>query len=135
MAEKTLATLIKLAQRQLDEARRHVNDLESQIAALEAEHEGLDVKLAVEEVRAGEFEEARFGFGAYVASVRQKQQQILRAKRDLERELTVAKEVVRNGFAEMKRYEELARQRAERAAAAAAQAEQAELDEIGRRRA
>jgi len=128
---KSLATLIRLKQEQLDEKRLVLGRLEQEAAAITTLIETLQAEVACESALAKSGGEQAFGFGGYLARAQARRRDLEARQAQLGEKIAVAADEVADAFREMKRYE-LAQSLADsQAASAAARREQAALDEVG----
>lgn len=130
---KSLSTLIDLKQRDLDEKRRVLVQLEEQQDKLEQNAKQLKEELAHESALAsGNPDIARF-FGEFAKSNKQKQEVLAEKKVTLLKLIEVQRENIREAFTELKQLEIAKENRDDEEAANATRKENAELDEIGLR--
>lgn len=128
---KSLGTLIRLKQEQLDEKRLVLTRLEREAAAIGAQIEALGAEVARESELAGAQAGTVFGFGGYLARARLRRGDLETRLARVNEKIAGAADAVADAFREMKRFE-LAQQLADqRAAAESARREQAVLDEVG----
>ncbi|MCF4165900.1 flagellar FliJ family protein [Zavarzinia compransoris] len=131
MANKRgLPTLIRLHQRQLDEKRRVLAELEQMRAEMDHKILLLDAEIERERKAAGEGPEALRQFTRYLAGARQRRQTMLRTIDELVPRIEAAANAVAIAFQDVKRYEIAVDLKARQRRAAADREEQGELDEI-----
>lgn len=129
-------TLIELSENQLDEKRKHLAGLEEDLALALARRAGLDEELANEQrvatqdLAAGTDMSAGFAYGAYAGRMIQRREDADAAVAAAEQAVEEAREVVREAFAELRRYEMAHEQRLAKVRAQQAAKDQMEMDEI-----
>lgn len=126
---KSLGTLIRLRQHEMDTAKRALNALEMQAEAIEQRRRDLEAEYAAESARAYGDVDASFAIGDYIAAVRQKRLNLGREKQAVEQEIALAEAKVRDAFRELKRFELAQTMEQDRTAKAADRREQNRLDE------
>ena len=126
----TLDTLIRLEQVRLDDQRRMLTQLQDLLERIEQEIADLQVSQAREAavVRGGD-PNVRLTLEPFLAQVKQRLEQLQKAKKDAEDAIAVAHDRLAELFETQKRYEIIRDQRAIEAVAAAKRLEQQELDE------
>jgi len=102
---KSLNTLIKLAQRRLDELRRRLADLEVQRDKLLALIKRLDDELASELEQAYQRPEMSTFFGDFSRRIRKRKEEITREIAALATQMEKVREDIMEGFSELKKYE------------------------------
>lgn len=127
---KSLGTLIRLRQHEMDAAKRVLNAVESRAEAIEQRRKDLEAEFAAESALAHGDAEASFAIGDYIAAVRQKRLALGREKYAIEQEVALAEAKVRDAFRELKRFELAQTMEEDRAQKAADHLEQNRLDEI-----
>ena len=128
---KSLPTLIRLKQRDLDERRRLLARLEQEAAAVAARITALENELAEESRKANESDQPAYGFGDYLLGTRQRRIRLETELHAVNERMQPVQDQVAEAYQELKRFE-LAQQGIEqRAKAAADKREQAVLDEAG----
>lgn len=123
-----LETLIRLSQRDLDEKRRVLGELEQLRSEFERQAQRLDDELGRERaaVAVGDGQ----GSAPYFAAARLRQETIARSADELAAKIEAAAEAVAEAFQDVKRFEIARDLKTRRRRAEAARVEQAELDEI-----
>jgi hypothetical protein len=128
---KSLATLIRISQREMDALKRQQGILENQRQELEFIIEGLSNQLASELKAAQQMPDMAHFFGDYSATIKKRQEMMHVQVRRVELELSKLRDQIRARFSEMKKYElALANWQKRRDASIAARAQQ-EMDELG----
>ncbi len=130
MAKKGLPTLIRLHQRQLDEKRRMLAELEQLRAELDTKIIALDAEVARERVAAAASPEVLAQFAAYLDGARQRRDTMLRTIDELAPKIEAAANAVAAAFQDVKRYEIAVDLKKRQQQAAEARVEQGDLDEI-----
>lgn len=127
-----LGALIRLHRHDLDEKRRVLGDLYSQMALLERERRELDRQFENEkEAVARMGEDVHFTFAHYADTVRRQQQEIEEREAQLEKSIEKAKDALMETFAELKKYEMTQEERDRLAAEERLIKENAAMDAIG----
>lgn len=126
---KSLGTLIRLRQYEMDAAKRELNAFEAQAEAIEQRRKDLEAEFAAESARAYGDADASFAIGDYIAAVRRKRLDLGQERNAVDQEIALAEAKVRDAFRELKRFELAQTMEEDRAAKAADQAEQNRLDE------
>ena len=99
-------TLIELSENQLDEKRKRLAALEERLAAATAERVALDEEQAQEQrIAAQETGIVGFAYGAYAGRLVQRREEADREIAKAEQSVEEQREIVREAFAELKRYE------------------------------
>jgi flagellar FliJ protein len=129
--QKTLATLIKLHRRALDEKRQTMAQLENKREALEKEHSDLDAALLREGELSEDSPEIRFSYSSFAYRVRTRQEEIRRAIAAYTKEIEAVREQIRAEFAELKKFEIMRDHNAQELLQESKRQEQNILDEIG----
>ncbi len=128
---KSLLTLIRLRQQQLDEKRLVLTRLETEAASIKSLIENLEAEVACETEAARGDAASVYGYGNYLANARARRAGLEARLAEVGDMIAVAADEVADAFREMKRFE-LAQTFAEqRAAAETARREQAILDDVG----
>ncbi len=128
---KSLPTLIRLKQQQLDEKRLVLTRLETEAATIVSMIENLEAEVACETEAARGDASNTYGYGNYLARARARRSGLESRLAEVGDLITAAADEVAAAFREMKRFE-LAQTFAEqREAAEAARREQAILDDVG----
>ena len=128
---KSLPTLIRLRQQELDEKRLALTRLETEAATIKSMIATLEAEVACETEAARGDAISTFGFGSYLASARARRTGLEARLAEVGELIAVAADEVAEAFREMKRFE-LAQTFAEqREAATSARREQAILDDVG----
>lgn len=128
--KRGLPTLIRLHQRQLDEKRRMLAELEQMRAEMDRKILLLDAEVARERQAAQEAPDALRQFAAYLEGVRQRRQTMLRTIDELMPKIEAAANEVAAAFQDVKKFEIAADIKARQQQAALAKIEQDELDEV-----
>lgn len=128
---KSLPTLIRLKQQQLDEKRVVLTRLETEAASIRAMIENLDAEVACEtEIARGDAASAH-GYGNYLARARTRRQGLEARLAEVGELIAAAADEVAAAFREMKRFELAQSFAKQREAAEASRREQAILDDVG----
>lgn len=127
---KSIRTLIRLRQHEMDAARRALSELEVVSNEIDARRQALDAEFSFESARAHGDAEASFVLGDYIAAVRMRRRQLDREKQALEPDIALAEAKVRDAFRELKRFELAETMQADRAAKVLESKEQDRLDEV-----
>lgn len=127
---KSLRTLIRLRKHTLDEARRELAVLQREVDAIDQARRRLDQELVDESATARSDVEASYGYGHYLATVRERRSEFDRQVSALAQQVALAEACVREAFREVKQLEIADAQRLERERAEMARQEQAGLDEV-----
>lgn len=132
---KDLKAIIRLHKYIVDEKRRDLGVLLSEVRALEHRAENLEVEIVSEQNAAQQSpEEAGFLYGPYAAAAIARRQQIKEATNEFEEKITAAREEMREEFKELKVFEIAKEARDEIEDAERAREDQLELDELGQER-
>ncbi len=123
-------TLIRLSENDLDDKRKNLAALEDVLSRAVARREALDEELAQEQRIAAEDPAAARLYGSYAERVIERREQADAALAEATRAVEEAREIVREAFAELRRYELAHEQRLEKLRREQAAKEQVELDEI-----
>ena len=128
---KSLFTLIRLRQQQLDEKRVVLTRLETEAATIRSMIENLEAEVACQSEAARGDAASTYGYGTYLAGARARRTGLESRLAEVGELISAAADEVAEAFREMKRFE-LAQTLAEqREAAESARREQAVLDEVG----
>ena len=128
---KSLVTLLRLQQREMDALKRQQGVLEAQREEVEKIITGLDNQLASEKKAAEAMPDMAHFFGDYSASIKKQQLMMLTHKRQVEHELDKLNVQLRERFSDLKKYELALANWNKRKDAKLAAAAQQEMDEIG----
>lgn len=129
-SKRGLPTLIRLHQRQLDEKRRMLAELEQMRAEMDRKILLLDAEVERERQAAQEAPEALRQFAAYLEGVRQRRQTMMRTIDELLPKIEAAANDVAAAFQDVKKFEIAADIKERQRQAALAKIEQEELDEV-----
>ena len=127
---KPYDTLIRLADRALDEKRLVLAGLEDRLDAVKVRRQAIEDQLAAEQARARESTEVIFGYGAYAEDVIRRREAADAEIAAIEIEVSEAREEVRTAFAELKRFEITHERKLAQQAKEQADKDQAALDEV-----
>lgn len=100
-----LHALIRLNKHELDERRRVLTALNSEMALIEAQRQKLEEEFAAEKAAVDENGDVTFTFANYVQAVNLRREQIDEDTRALVERIEKAKEAVMETFAEIKKFE------------------------------
>jgi len=129
---KTLRSLIRLYQFNVDEKRREVGGMIAVLNDLERQARELETKISEERAIASSSpEEAGVLFGNYTAHYILKRERIAAAIKEMEDKLEIGQEEMRESYRDLKGVELTQGARENREALKQAKSEQAVLDEIG----
>ena len=129
---KTLRSLIRLYQFNVDEKRREVGGMIAVLNDLERHARELETKISEERAIASSSpEEAGVLFGNYTAHYILKRERIAAAIKEMEDKLEIGQEEMRESYRDLKGVELTQGARENREALKQAKSEQAVLDEIG----
>ncbi len=131
MIVKSLLTLIRLKQEQLDEKRLVLTRLETEAATIKSMIETLDIEVACESESARGDANSAYGYGRYLASARARRSGLESRLVEVGEMTVVAADEVADAFREMKRFELAQSFADQRAAAEAARREQVIMDDVG----
>ncbi|MFX4221834.1 MAG: flagellar export protein FliJ [Thalassobaculum sp.] len=124
-------TLIELSENRLDEKRKRLATLEDRLTAAQAQRAALDEEQAQEQqVAAQETGIVGFAYGAYAERLIQRREEADRAIAKAEKAVEEQREIVREAFAELKRYEMAHEARLAKARREQEAKDQIEQDEI-----
>lgn len=124
-------TLIELSENRLDEKRKRLATLEDRLTAAQAQRAALDEEQAQEQqVAAQETGIVGFAYGAYAERLIQRREEADRAIAKAEKAVEEQREIVRDAFAELKRYEMAHEARLAKARREQEAKDQIEQDEI-----
>lgn len=130
---KSLGTLIKLKQRDLDEKRRALVLLEEELERLLAEEQKLKDELAREAQLASTQPEIARYFGEFSKGNEKKQNHVREKQATMRALIEAQREAITAAFADLKQMEIAKQKMDDEEAAAANRKETAQLDEIGLR--
>ena len=128
---KSLTTLIRVKQREMDALKRQQGILENQREEVVKIIDGLANQLVSELKAAQEMPDMAHFFGNYSASIKQRQEMMHGHLRRVEAELDKLTQQLRERFSEMKKFELALANWQKRRDDAAKRREQQEMDEIG----
>lgn len=131
MARKSLRTLIRLRDWDVDEKRRAVGELLGLIAELESQARKLEEDLVKEQNTArADPSGAGFFYGHYANAVIRHRGELVEAMRHTEQAIAEAQDRLRDAYRELKKYETLQHRRDEADEAEAKRRETLFLDEV-----
>ena len=128
---KGLPTLIKMRQRDLDELRRSLADMERVLEQLMAEDKRLAEELEREREMAAENPEMSSFYGNFAKGVEEKQEEIRLKAREVNKTIRQLRERITEVYGELKKLEITRDRLAEEAQAEKDKQEQQMLDEVG----
>lgn len=128
---KSLTTLLRIQQREMDALKRQQGTLEAQREEIEKIQRGLENQLLSEKKAAEAMPDMAHFFGDYSASIKKQQLMMVTHKRQVEHELDKLNVQLRERFSDMKKFELALANWNKRKDAKAAAAAQQEMDEIG----
>jgi flagellar export protein FliJ len=131
---KTLNTLIKFHQQQLDVLRRQMGSLESQKGQLLAMVERIRDEMKREIELAQKNAELGMLFGDYVKRIRAREVAAHKEVKELEKKMDVLREEIRDAFIELKKFETARDNRKKELRQKADRRETEQLDEIAGQR-
>jgi flagellar export protein FliJ len=126
-----LETLIRLHKAEVDARRLAVADLEMEQDRFRAGIAALDQALVDERGVAAHSFEAATAFGPYLEASRQRRAMLEEQIGVLEMEILAARDLLRDAYAELKKFELSAERQAAASKALASRREQQQLDEVG----
>jgi flagellar FliJ protein len=94
-------TLARLKRFQVDERRRRVQQIESMVAEFSRIAQELDREVAVEEQRAGIFDQAHFAYPTYARAARTRRDNLVRSAEDLRSQLDEARRNLDEAIADL----------------------------------
>jgi flagellar export protein FliJ len=127
---KTLATLIKLHRRRLDELRRQMGALENQKAQLLQTSQRLQEELREEINKASQQPEMGHFFGGFAKRIQQRQEDIAEEVRSLDKQMQKLNDEIAEAYTDVKKYEIAEQNAKERAKQEALRKENIMLDEL-----
>ena len=129
---KSLRSLIRLHDWDVDEKRRVLSEYLGQIAVLEERARKLEESVIKEQKVAAEVPgEAGLYYGNFANLVIQRREQLAEAAAAVEKQIVQARENLRQAYRELKKYETAQANRDARELAESNRREQIDLDEIG----
>jgi flagellar export protein FliJ len=128
---KSITTLLRVKQREMDALKRQQGILENQREEIHTIINGLANQLASEMKTAQAMPEMAHFFGDYAATIKQRQEMMHGHLRRLEAELIKLSEQIRERFGEMKKYELVLANWEKRRAEVAKSRDQQAMDELG----
>lgn len=128
---KSIQTLLRVKQREMDALKRQQGVLESQREEINAIINGLANQLASELEAAQNMPEMAHFFGDFSATIKQRQEMMHGHLRRLEVELVKLNDQIRERFSEIKKYELVLANWKKRRDKAQQQREQQAMDEVG----
>lgn len=126
-----LSALIRLHKYELDEKRRGLNTLYTELARLEQERQRIDAELAVETAALDAEGGVSFTYASYAERMRKDRDKVEEAQQQLEVRIQAAKDSMMETFAELKKFEMTQAERERLEEEERAFKENAMLDEIG----
>lgn len=131
---KTLKTLIKFHQQQLDVLRREMGSLESQKVQILAMVQRIRDEMTREIELAQKTAELGVLFGDYVKRIRTREESALKEVREIEVKMDILRELIRDAFIELKKFETALDNRKKEARKKEDKRETNQLDEIAAQR-
>ncbi|MSO76026.1 MAG: hypothetical protein EXQ87_03815 [Alphaproteobacteria bacterium] len=125
-----LQTLIRLHKQRVDEARRHVSELELFADNLTRRMAALAAEVVVEQGRADESFIARSALPSYLGVVAERRRHMASSRATVMARVDEGRDQVAAAYREMKKYEVALAARQQRAAELAGQRERTRLDEV-----
>lgn len=126
-----LSALIRLHKYELDEKRRGLTVLYTQLGELERARQKLETEFAIEAAAVNMAAETSFTFSNYAERVSREKERIEAAAAELDAKIQIAKDSMMETFAELKKFEMTQAERDRLEAEERAFKESAMLDEIG----
>ena len=126
----TLASLIRLRNWHVDEARRRLSALYAKHTDLVHRQEQLQATMLIEQAKSENMEEGHFLYQSYVQSVIAEREDLAEAVSEIEQQIDEALVVARAAFTELKKVEVVNDQMIERARQDRLRKTQAQMDEI-----
>lgn len=96
-------TLSRLKRFQVDERRRRVDQIESMVAEFSRIAQELDREVALEEQRAGIFDQAHFAYPTYARAARTRRDNLVRSAEDLRAQLDEARRNLDEAIADLRK--------------------------------
>lgn len=131
MPKDEIKTLIRLSKLTLDEKRKIVVTIETEIARVEKEKAALLARLEAEKQQAQNVSEGGLTLGAFIKATFKKRDQFDHQIAELNKVLEAAQDELRLAFEELKRFEIAKEQRDKREAREEARRLTKQLDEVG----
>lgn len=128
---KSLNTLIKIKQRELDALRRQLVEQEQALDILIKESKRLAEELERERDMAAQMPEMSIFYGKFAEGIEEKQEEIRKKSREINRVIRQIQEQITAAFTELKRFEITKENRLAAEEEEKNKQEQARLDEIG----
>lgn len=128
---KGLGTLVRARQRELDDKRRALGELQDQADGIIAARDALADEQQREAELALDSPDGGFGYGAFLKASRMRDAAMQADLDGLAGRIEAARDEIADAFAEIKRFELIQAAQEERARKEAAKREQEELDELG----
>ncbi len=129
---KDLANIIRVHEWRVDEKRRKLGDLLRLLSDLEAQAQRLEAELGREQkIAAASPNEAAYAYGGYALKVIERRETLAQSVSKAEREISEARESLREAYRELKKFEVVQENRERVQAQELARRETATLDEIG----
>ncbi len=100
-----LSVLIRLHKHELDEKRRALSSLYTEMALLENQRLALEQEFAREKAAASDVQDIHYTFPLYAEKVQKRREELDKLERALEIKIDVAKESLMETFSELKKYE------------------------------
>jgi flagellar export protein FliJ len=122
--------LIRLNEREVDDKRRRLADLDRLLDQIKLQAQNLETELVQEQARAGADREAALTYGAYAQNIILRRAKLAQSIRDLEEKVLEARDDLASAFQELKKFEIAEANFKRRKAAEELRIEQAQLDEV-----
>jgi flagellar export protein FliJ len=122
--------LIRLNEREVDDKRRRLADLDRLLDQIKLQAQNLETELVQEQARAGADREAALTYGAYAQHIILRREKLAQSIRDLEEKVLEARDDLASAFQELKKFEIAEANFKRRKAAEELRIEQAQLDEV-----
>jgi flagellar protein FliJ len=122
--------LIRLNEREVDDKRRRLADLDRLLDQIKLQAQNLELELVQEQARAGADREAALTYGAYAQNIILRREKLAQSIRDLEEKVLEARDDLASAFQELKKFEIAEANFKRRKAAEELRIEQAQLDEV-----
>ena len=129
---KSVATLIRINELNVDERRRELGEHLIELDDLEAALNRLEKEVVDEQrIAATQPQTAGFLYGAYADSVIHRREQFQLTIASKQQEITVARDALSNAYRELKKYEVIYQNQQSKEAEEQARKDQVDLDDLG----
>ncbi len=122
--------LIRLNERDVDDKRRRLAELDRLLDQIKLQAQNLEVELVNEQARANADYEASMTYGAYAQAIIQRRAKLAASIADLEEKVLEARDDLAESFRELKKFEIAEANFQRRRAADELRAEQVQMDDV-----